>query len=54
MNENFSEDKIEQQRERKQIFLRDEIIDKNFDGGDFAEFLMSKKQEGFIKRRKCR
>lgn len=42
----FEEDELFRQRQQKQVFLKQEIIEKGYDGAQFAEYLNGIKAEG--------
>lgn len=44
--DDFGEDRLLKDRKEKQLFLKKEIIDKGYDGGEFAQYLLSKRPNG--------
>lgn len=44
--DNYDDERLLEERKQKQMYLKSEIIEKNYDGGQFAEFLSTKRDEG--------
>ena len=44
--DSYDDEKVLEDRRQKQLYLKSEIIERNYDGAQFAEFLNSQKEEG--------
>ena len=47
-------DHVSEQRRKKQMYLREQIKEENWNPEEFAEFLAEKRDEGYLIRGKCR
>lgn len=47
-------DHVSELRRKKQMYLREQIIEENWNPEEFAEFLADRRDEGYLIRRKCR
>ena len=44
--ESYEDERVLRDRKEKQVYLKSEIIDANYDGAQFAEYLNSLRDEG--------